>query len=112
MTAKRLLTLLLMVIALASTGLAKDKVLASGTTDGVFLRTETGDYVHFVIKDAKGQEQSFFIVKGDGTVEKFVKAPARYKGRKVRVKWQEVMSNIPEAGGPMKIRQVTSASLR
>jgi CheY-like chemotaxis protein len=39
-------------------------------------------------------------------VEALVFAPARFKGRKVRVMWQEVNAHVPETGGPMRLRQI------
>lgn len=111
MYAARFLISALAVLLLASTAHA-DRVLATGTVDGVFVRLDQGDYMHFVIKDARGKEQDFFVTKGDSTVDAFLKSPERYKGRKVRVKWQEVMSVVPEAGGQMRLREVVSVRLR
>lgn len=91
---------------------AADKILSSGTMDGTFLRLDQGDYAHFVIKDNAGKEQDFFVIKGDSTIDAIVAAPAKYKGRKVSVKWQVVMTDIPEAGGQTKIRKLVSIKLK
>jgi len=110
-TVTRKISMVILLLLMAALPALADKVLATGTTRGKFLRIDQGDYTHFVMRDSKGQEQDFFIIKGDGTVDKFVATPAKYKGKAVQVRWQRVMSNIPEAGGEIEIRQVTSVKL-
>lgn len=89
----------------------KEKPAKAGeakTTDGTFVRIDEGDYFHFVIKDAKGEEVSFFILKGDKSVDKVTDEPEKFAGKKCRVKWKTSTENIPEAGGKMEIDQILS----
>ena len=72
----------------------------TGSTEGTFVGIEQGDYAHFLIKDKKGQDDSFIILRPDSSVQPFLDNPTKLKGRKVRVHWKEQM--IPEAGGRMK----------
>ena len=71
-----------------------------GSTEGTFVGIEQGDYAHFQIKDKKGKDDSFIILRPDKSVQAYLDNPAKFKGRKVRVHWKEQV--IPEAGGPMK----------
>jgi len=58
------------------------------------------------MKSEKGEELSYFILKGDATVDKVLGKPKAYVGRKCRVKLKISMENIPEAGGKMEVTQV------
>lgn len=73
----------------------------TGSTEGTFVGIEQGDYAHFLIKDKKGQDDSFIILRPDKSVQPYLDDPAKLKGHKVRVHWKE--QTIPEAGGLMKI---------
>jgi hypothetical protein len=72
----------------------------TGSAEGTFVGIEQGDYAHFLIKDKKGQDDSFIILRPDKSVQAYLDNPARLKGRRVRVHWKE--QTIPEAGGRMK----------
>jgi hypothetical protein len=72
----------------------------TGSTEGTFVGIEQGDYAHFLIRDRKGQDDSFIILRPDNSVRAYLDNPAKLKGRKVRVHWKE--QTIPEAGGLMK----------
>jgi hypothetical protein len=72
----------------------------TGSTEGTFVGIEQGDYAHFLIKDKKGQDDSFIILRPDKSVQTYLDNPAKLKGHKVRVHWKE--QTIPEAGGLMK----------
>ena len=73
---------------------------ASGSTEGTFLGVEKGDHTHLQIKDKKGKETSFIVLRPDKSVQSFLDNPAKLKGRKIRVFWKEEL--IPEAGGKEK----------
>jgi hypothetical protein len=73
----------------------------SGSAEGTFVGIEQGDYAHFQIKDSKGRDDSFIILRPDKSVQPYLEHPAKLKGRRVRVYWKE--QTIPEAGGLMKI---------
>ena len=77
-----------------------------GQTDGTFIEIEQGDYAYFRIK-TKTDEDSFFILRPDKTVQSFIDNGAKLKGQKVRVFWEERNENIPEAGGKQLIKVVT-----
>lgn len=72
----------------------------SGSTEGTFVGIEQGDYAHFLIKDKKGQDDSFIVLRPDKSVQSYLDNPAKLKGHKVRVFWKE--QTIPEAGGLLK----------
>lgn len=72
----------------------------SGTTAGTFAGIEQGDYAHFLIKDNKGRDDSFIILRPDKSIQIYLDNSAKLKGHKVRVHWRE--QTIPEAGGLMK----------
>ena len=73
---------------------------ATGSTEGTFVGIEQGDYAHFQIKDKKGKDDSFIVLRPDKSVQPYLDNPAKLKGRKVRVHWKE--ETIPEAGGKLK----------
>ena len=73
----------------------------TGITDGTFVGIEQGDYAHFLIKNKKGHDDSFIVLRPDKSVQAYLDNPAKLKGHKVRVHWKE--QTIPEAGGLMKI---------
>jgi hypothetical protein len=78
-----------------------------GQTDGTFAGIEQGDYAHFVVDRSKGKQESYFILRPDKSVQSYLDNPAKLKGRKVRVYWEERTENIPEAGGKQQIKVVT-----
>jgi hypothetical protein len=73
---------------------------ATGSTEGTFVGIEQGDYAHFLIKDKKGKDDSFIVLRPDKSVQPYLDNPAKFKGGEVRVHWKE--QTIPEAGGKMK----------
>jgi len=96
-------------VLLTSVGLAQNKkeiVKATKTVRGTFLGFEQGDYVHAVIKDAKGQRQSFFI--GAPGVDFYL---AVNKGKRGSFTYQVVNCYIEEAGGRMDIDRLESARI-
>lgn len=86
----------------------KEGKATANQTAGTFLGIEEGDYAHWKMKTADGEEVSYFILKPDAAVEKVLENPAKFKGRKCRVSWKESVENIPEAGGKTKIQQILS----
>jgi len=95
LAAAALLVCLLAVAPSASAGSPK-----TGSTEGTFVGIDQGDYAHFLIKDKKGQDDSFIILRPDKSVQPYLDKPAKLKGHKVRVHWKE--QTIPEAGGLLK----------
>lgn len=73
---------------------------------GTFTGVEEGDYAHWQMKSAKGEELSYFILKGDATIDKVLKNPKAFVGKKCRVTLKTSMEDIPEAGGKMEVTQV------
>lgn len=92
--------LLVCFLALASCASTSTGTPKTGTTDGTFVGIDQGDYAHFLIKDTNGKDASFIILRPDKSVQRYLDKPAKLKGHKVRVHWQE--QTIPEAGGLMK----------
>jgi hypothetical protein len=97
--------------AAASLSFAGSKA-SKGSTEGTFAGIEQGDYAHFLIKDKKGQRESFFILRPDRSVQSYLDNGDELKGRKVRVFWEERNENIPEAGGKQQIKVVTKVEAR
>ena len=85
-----------------------DSSKSQGTAEGTFLRIDEGDYFHFVMKDEQGEEQSYFILKPDKSLEQVTDTPDKYVGKKCRITFQESEELLPEAGQRMKISQILS----
>ena len=79
-----------------------------GSTEGTFAGIEQGDYAHFLIKDKKGKDDSFIVLRPDKSVQPYLDNPSKLKGRAVRVHWKE--QTIPEAGGKMKMMTKVESS--
>lgn len=71
-----------------------------GSTEGTFVGIEQGDYAHFLIKDKKGKDDSFIVLRPDKSVQPYLDNPDKLKGKRIRVHWEE--QTIPEAGEKMK----------
>ncbi|MEY4483763.1 MAG: hypothetical protein RL693_1215 [Verrucomicrobiota bacterium] len=84
------------------------KPQAVQTTTGTFLGIEEGDYAHWQMKDESGKEVSFFILRPEASVEKVLKNPKAYRGKKCHIQWKASTEKIPEAGGDMKVEQILS----
>ena len=82
----------------------KDIIKASRWLRGTVVGFETGDYLHAIVKDSKGEERSFFI--GGAGTDFFL---AVHKGKKLVINYQVVSSYIPEAGGRQEIERINSA---
>jgi len=78
------------------------------TLEGTFVGIEQGDYFHWNMKTADGEERSFFILKPDESVNKMVDKPEAFVGKKCRITWKTSTENIPEAGGKMEVEQILS----
>lgn len=80
------------------------------TTAGVFTGIEQGDYSHWKMRTAGGEEVSFFILRTDDAIERVLNDPQEYEGRSCRVTWERRTENLPEAGGEMEIEVLTSVA--
>jgi hypothetical protein len=89
-------------------GTDKGKPVADKTTEGRFLGIEEGDFSHWQMKTADGKDVSYFILKPDASVEKVLKNPEAFKGKKCRVHWRESMETLPDGGGKTMIEHVVS----
>jgi len=105
MNSRRLFALLLCSIVLVGVGEARAAV---GSTEGTFVGIEQGDYAHFLIKDSRGKDDSFIVLRPDKSVQPFLDNPAKLKGKRIRVHWEE--QTIPEAGE--KLKTVTKVETR
>jgi len=76
--------------------------------EGVFIGIEEGDYFHWQLRTAQGEEVSYFILQPDASVDQVVEDPGSYLGRRCVITWQKSMEDIPEAGGKMEIEQIMS----
>jgi len=77
-----------------------------GTTEGKFAGIDQGDYFYFLVEIGDDQQDSFFILKPDKSVQEFLDHPEKYLGQPVVVHWLEKEMHIPEAGGPQIIKEV------
>lgn len=100
-----------MTVAFASSSFAESRA-TKGRTDGTFAGIEQGDYAHFLVKDKRGKQESYFILRPDKSVQSYLNNPTKLKGRRIRVHWEERNENIPEAGGKQRIKVVTKVEAR
>jgi hypothetical protein len=104
--------LAIMTVFLGATAPSQGETQAtSGVAEGTFAGIEQGDYAHFLLKDKKGTEHSYFILKPDKSVQSYMDNP-ELKGRRVRVYWREQTQKIPEAGETRRIKVVTKVEAR
>lgn len=89
-------------------GAAGKPKAAAKLTDGTFLGIEEGDYFHWKMRTADGDEVSYFILKPDASVDKVIENPEAHIGKKCRVTWKASTENLPEAGGKAEIEQILS----
>jgi hypothetical protein len=80
------------------------KVLKQGETIGYFIDIDLGDYRHFNIMDLHGKTQSFIIRSNANPKIDFnaYESNPNYRGKKVKVKWQETETSLSEGGGSAK----------
>jgi len=83
---------------------------ADSLLEGTLVRFEMADYGHISVRDKKGKEHDFFV-SNDKSFNPIQEAPAKYRGKRVRVHWHTVVKDIPEAGGKMKIDEATSIQI-
>lgn len=83
----------------------KDKVLSTRTVAGKVVGFEVGDYVHVVVKNAKGQEESYYV--GQFPTHYFLAAHAN-KALNLTVK--KVSSFFEEAGERMEVERIDGAT--
>lgn len=105
----RLLLLLIVCLFGLTFGFAQDKsekVKSTKTITGKFVAFESGDYLHAVIKDSKGEEVSFFI--GGVGMDFFLATHAKKTGT---FTYQEVEVYMEEAGGRITIARLSKAKV-
>ena len=73
---------------------------------GTFTGIEVGDYSHWLMKSEKGDKLSFYITNTDEALEKIMKNPKAFIGKKCQVKLKTSMVDIPEAGRKLEIEQI------
>lgn len=111
MNARYLFTLIVLTLTFAASAFSESRA-TKGTTDGTFAGIEQGDYAHFLVKTAKGRQESYFVLRPDKSVQAYLDNAKKLKGRRIRVHWEERNENIPEAGGKQRIRLVTKVDAR
>lgn len=82
-----------------------DRVKATKSATGKLAGFEQGDYMHAILKPARGESMSFFV----GQPESLLYFLVAQQGQEVRITYQEVSSWIEEAGGYTDIERVTAA---
>ena len=111
MNARHFFTVIAVTLAFAGTAFSQSRA-SKGTTDGTFAGIEQGDYAHFLVKTARGKQESYFVLRPDKSVQAYLDNPVKLKGRRIRVRWEERNENIPEAGGKQRIKIVTKVDAR
>lgn len=98
----------LLVVAAGAHAQTNQKEIIKGTYTirGKFLRFEVGDYVHAVIKDAKGKERSFYL--GGVGLDFYLAINAAKSGS---FTYQKVNAHIEEAGGRIDLERMESAKI-
>lgn len=81
---------------------------AGSSFEGTFSGIQEGDYFHWVMKDRKGEERSFFILQPTSAIERVLADPQEYEGRKCRITFKKSKESLPEAGGEVEIEQIVS----
>ncbi|MEO6391547.1 MAG: hypothetical protein ABIP75_06820 [Pyrinomonadaceae bacterium] len=81
-----------------------DKIKKTKYVTGKLAGFEQGDYIHAIVKPAKGENLSFFI-GGPESISFFL---AAHQGQQVRITYQEVRSWIEEAGGYTDIERISA----
>lgn len=97
---RKFVSVLLCFLVVAAAETRGESRATTGSTEGTFVGIEQGDYAHFLIKDKKGKDDSFIVLRPDKSVQLYLDNPTKLKGRRVRVHWK--VQTIPEAGGKMK----------
>ncbi len=82
------------------------KAPAGKTTTGTFLGIEQGDYAHWKMRTAAGEEISYFLLKPDAALERVLADPQEYEGRKCRVGWKTSVEDLESAGGKVSVDQI------
>ena len=84
----------------------------AGTTIGTFLSLEEGDYYYIHIKDENKKETTFTLWRAyEGAADLNVDNWKSVKGKKIKVKWEETMEDIPEAGEKILIKKVLAVEI-
>jgi len=84
----------------------------AGITIGTFLTLEEGDYYYIHVKDENKKENTFTLWRAyEGAADLNVDNWESVKGKKVKVKWEETMEDIPEAGEKMLVKKVLAIEI-
>jgi hypothetical protein len=85
----------------------------SGTsvTAGRLARVENKEFLYFVVTDAANREQSFIWLHYFQGSEKFIKDPASYVGKSLKIRWQETEVFMPSAKGYFKIKEIAGIDI-
>jgi hypothetical protein len=78
------------------------------TLSGTYITTETGDYLHAVIKGDDNTEYSFFLSEDFPEARVPEMMEGLWDGKAVKVQWRKVERDIPEAGGRIEIDEIVS----
>ena len=100
-------------LKLASIMAKKDKnnEESSGTTIGTFKRIDLKGFNYIVINDTNQSEKSYLWLKQFPGSEKFIDNAVSYKGKQLKISWQEVEVYLPSAKGYYKIKEITAINL-
>ena len=84
----------------------------AGTTIGTFLTLEEGDYYYIHVKDENKKETSFTLWRAyEGAADLNVDNWKSVRGKKIQVKWEETMEDIPEAGEKILVKKVLAVEI-
>ena len=85
---------------------------ANGVTEGTFAGIKKGEVARFLLKDKKGVEHSFLILKPDQSMHSYLENRTELRGRRVRVYWREQKKPVTEGGEDGREKVVTKVEAR
>jgi hypothetical protein len=80
--------------------------MTDGVTGGRLTRIDNKEFLYFVVTDTANREQSFIWLRYFQGSEKFIKDPASYIGKPLKIRWQEIEVFMPVAKGYFKIKEI------
>jgi len=84
----------------------------AGTTIGTFVNLEEGDYYYIHVKDENKKETSFTLWRAyEGAADLNVDNWKSVVGKKIKVKWEEKMEDIPEDGEKILVKKVLGVEI-
>ena len=88
-----------------------NEATAEQTTTGALKRIDNKGFNYIVLTDNTGNEKSFIWLRQFPGSENFMNGVAKYAGKKVNIKWQEIEVYLPQAKGYYKVKEILSIDI-